>query len=80
MRKLLLSAILLSGALACHAQEQANIVATFYYDEGIPGIVWGISDNGQWAVGYDDMVAYNAYFSGNVQRGDIVPYIHNPQT
>ena len=62
MRKLLLSAILLSGALACHAQEQANIVATFYYDEGIPGIVWGISDNGQWAVGYDDMVAYNAFY------------------
>ncbi len=61
MRKLLLSAILLSGALACYAQEQANVVATFYYDEKIPGIVWGVSDNGQWAVGYDDQLTYAAF-------------------
>ena len=66
MRKLLLlSAILICGATACPAQgqgqEEGRTVATFYYDEEIPGIVWGVSDNGQWAVGYDDQLTYAAF-------------------
>ena len=61
MRKfLLLSTILLAGTATCPAQEE-DMVATFYYDEEIPGIVWGVSDNGQWAVGYDDQLTYAAF-------------------
>lgn len=42
------------------AQEERTM--TFYYDDEIPGVVQGVSGNGEWAAGCDEgVMAYNAF-------------------
>lgn len=50
----------MSASTAVSAQNGG--VASFYYDEEIPGVTQAVSGNGQWAVGCDEgVVANNAF-------------------
>ena len=71
--------------IALSQSNQAAFVgirSTFYRLASIfgQGVLVAIAGAIELKSGNIPRVAYNAYFSGNVQRGDIVPYIHNPQT
>lgn len=66
MKNYLLLATALAGCFATaqdiFAQdEKPKMIATFYFDDEIPGIVQAVSDNGRYAVGYDDGIT-NASF------------------
>lgn len=59
MKNYLLLATALTGCLATaqniFAQdERPKMIATFYFTQEIPGIVQAVSDNGRYAVGYDE--------------------------
>lgn len=55
----MVSCSLLVG-LQLSAQEERTV--TFICDEEIPGIVQGVSGNGEWAAGCDEgVMAYNAF-------------------
>ena len=66
MKNYLLLATALTGCLATaqniFAQdERPKMIATFYFTQEIPGIVQAVSDNGRYAVGYDELTT-NASF------------------
>ena len=69
MKYLPLMAMVCTLLASANATAQENEVASFYYDDEIPGVVFGVSGNGRWAVGNDEGVVANNSFVWTRETG-----------